>query len=87
MYDQSVRDLLGYPWSDRDGRRHRQLGRMIHHAFKLVPHDRRYHPRARAGWKRVRGEHPVDASPVETPRRNLPPLAERDDPKHYSPKV
>ena len=79
--------LLGFPWSDRDARRHRLLGRMIHHVFKLVPHDLRYHPRPCAGWKRARGELPVDALPVETPSRNLPPLAERDNPKHCSPKV
>jgi len=24
---------------------------------------------------------------VQTPARNLPPLDERDDPKHYCPKV
>jgi uncharacterized protein (DUF2236 family) len=84
MYDQEVRDLLGYTWTERDARRHRWFGRMIQYVFKLVPHDRRYHPRARAGWRRARGEF---APIVETPRRNLPPPAERDNPTHYSPKV
>jgi uncharacterized protein (DUF2236 family) len=82
MYDQEIRALLGYRWTERDARRHHRFGRMIHHVFKLVPHDRRYHPRARAGWRRVRGE---SAPPVETPARNLPPVAERDNPMHYSP--
>lgn len=82
MYDQEIRDLLGYRWTERDARRHHRFGRMIHHMFKLVPHDRRYHPRARAGWRRVRGE----STPlVETPARNLPPAAERGNPSHYSP--
>jgi uncharacterized protein (DUF2236 family) len=84
MYDQEIRDLLGYTWTERDARRHRRFGRMIYQVFKLVPHDRRYHPRARAGWRRARGEL---VSPVETPRRNLPPLSERDNPMHYSPKL
>jgi uncharacterized protein (DUF2236 family) len=82
IYDQEIRDLLGYRWTERDARRHHRFGRMIHHMFKLVPRDRRYHPRARAGWRRVRGKC---APLVETPARNLPPPAERDNPMHYSP--
>jgi uncharacterized protein (DUF2236 family) len=54
--------------------------KLINAVFKLVPHDRRYHPRARAGWRRVRGEVAPDAALVETPRRNLPPLSERANP-------
>jgi antitoxin (DNA-binding transcriptional repressor) of toxin-antitoxin stability system len=60
---------------------------VISAVFKLVPHDRRYHPRARAGWRRARGELAADAEPVGTPRRNLPPLSERGKPEHYSPDV
>ncbi|KAA9151327.1 DUF2236 domain-containing protein [Amycolatopsis acidicola] len=82
LYHPAVRARLGYTWSDRDERLHRLAGRLINLAFKFVPHDRRYHPRARAGWRRARGEH---VPPVETPARNLPPLSERDNPKHYSP--
>lgn len=87
MYDEPVRRLLGYTWTRRDRRLHTLVGKVINAVFRLVPHDRRYHPRARAGWQRERGQRPPDAPPVETPRRNLPPLAQRDDPKHYSPDV
>lgn len=87
MYDPPVRARLGYTWTNRDERLHRLTGRLINAAFKLVPHDRRYHPRARAGWRRVAGKVPADAPVVETPRRNLPPVDERDDPTHYSPNV
>lgn len=85
MYDQSIRDLLGYDWTARDARLHRLAGRAINAAFSLVPHDRRYHPRARAGWRRTRGELPVDAPLVHTPARNLPPPAQRSNPAHYVP--
>ncbi|MFD8497826.1 oxygenase MpaB family protein [Amycolatopsis sp. NPDC059657] len=87
LYDQSIRDLLGYRWTARDERWHRRAGKAIDFVFKFVPFDRRYHPRARAGWRRVRGEIPFDAPLVETPRRNLPPISRRDNPAHYSPKV
>ncbi|WP_199432233.1 oxygenase MpaB family protein [Qaidamihabitans albus] len=87
MYDQPVRDLLGYRWSRRDERLHRLAGRAVNAAFKLVPFERRYHPRARAGWRRAAGKDPVDAPLVETPARNLPPLDERDSPTHYAPNV
>jgi uncharacterized protein (DUF2236 family) len=87
LYDPAVRERLGYTWSARDEKLHRLSGRLIDFAFRFVPHDRRYHPRARAGWRRERGEGPADAPLVETPRRNLPPVAERDSPTHYSPRV
>ncbi|HVV10583.1 oxygenase MpaB family protein [Amycolatopsis sp.] len=82
LYHPAVRARLGYTWSGREERLHRLLGRLIGLAFRFVPHDRRYHPRARAGWRRARGEH---VPPVETPARNLPPVSARNDPKHYSP--
>ncbi|WP_162830334.1 oxygenase MpaB family protein [Amycolatopsis palatopharyngis] len=85
MYDQPVRDLLGYRWSERDRWSHRVVGKAINAGFSLVPHDRRYHPRARAGWRRVTGKVAPDAPQVETPARNLPPLDRRDSPTHYSP--
>jgi uncharacterized protein (DUF2236 family) len=87
LYDREIRDLLGLRWSERDARRHRRVGKLINAVFKLVPHDRRYHPRARAGWRRVRGEVAPDAALVETPPRNLPPLSERGKPEHYAPNV
>lgn len=85
LYDREVRDLLGFTWTTRDARRHRRAGRAINALFKLVPHDRRYHPRARAGWRRVRGEVAANAPVVETPSRNLPPPSERGKPEHYVP--
>ncbi|ANN17517.1 hypothetical protein SD37_18950 [Amycolatopsis orientalis] len=87
LYDQSIRERLGHTWTARDERRHRRVGKLINAAFKLVPRDRRYHPRARAGWRRERGELAPDAPLVETPARNLPPLSERGKPEHYSPNV
>ncbi|RZS44864.1 uncharacterized protein (DUF2236 family) [Herbihabitans rhizosphaerae] len=87
LYHPAVREKLGYTWTRRDEMALRLLGKVINAAFTVVPFERRYHPRARAAWRRVRGAEPVDAPLVETPARNLPPVAERDDPKHYSPKV
>ncbi|MET7650899.1 oxygenase MpaB family protein [Streptomyces sp. NPDC005486] len=87
LYDREVRDLLGFTWSPHDARRHRRACQMISAVCRLVPHDRRYHPRARAGWRRSRGELAPDAEPVATPRRNLPPLSERGKPEHYAPDV
>ncbi|MEU9690418.1 oxygenase MpaB family protein [Amycolatopsis japonica] len=87
LYDPPIRERLGCTWTERDERRHRRVGKLINAAFKLVPRDRRYHPRARAGWRRERGELAPDAPLVETPARNLPPLSERGKPEHYSPNV
>ncbi len=85
MYPEVVRRRLGYRWTARDERALRLVGRAVKWAWTVVPFDRRYHPRARAAWRRVRGEIPADAPLVETPARNLPPLGHRDDPKHYCP--
>ncbi|ASR36475.1 hypothetical protein BAY61_17320 [Prauserella marina] len=85
MYDPVVRQRLGYSWSARDERLHRLFGRAVNAAFRLVPFERRYHPRARAGWRRARGADPADTPLVHTPARNLPPEGERDWPTHYSP--
>src|SRR5690606_20172666 len=85
MYDPPVRELLGYRWRARDARLHRLVGRAVGLAFRFVPWQRRYHPRARAGWRRALGTDPPDAPLVETPERNLPPQAERQRPTHYVP--
>lgn len=87
MYPQPVRDLLGYTWSTRDERAFRLVGRAIALAWRLVPFERRFHPRARAAWRRVRGARAADAPLVETPARNLPPVHERAKPTHYCPDV
>lgn len=83
LYPPAVRDRLGFTWNARDERLLRLLGRVIDIVCRLVPHDLRYHPRARAGWRRAGGLHPAGAPVVHTPARNLPPAAERDDPRHY----
>lgn len=87
LYDEPVRELLGYSWSARDERRHRRVGKAVELAFRLVPPRLRLHPRGRAGWDAARGRRPADAPLVQTPRRNLPPPEHRDDPRHYSPDV
>jgi len=84
LYPQPVRDLLGYRWRRIDQLAFRVAGRAIALGWRLVPEQRRYHPRARAGWRRERG---IDGPPVETPARNLPPLHERDKPTHYCPSL
>ncbi|MFD6895380.1 oxygenase MpaB family protein [Rhodococcus sp. NPDC060086] len=85
LYDQPVRDLLGYSWSSREEKLHRVVGRAIGLGNRLVPWRYRYHPRARAGWDRVSGRITPDTPLVHTPARNLPPVDRRDSPVHYSP--
>jgi uncharacterized protein (DUF2236 family) len=87
LYDPSVRELMGYRWSRRDEWLHRRFGDVVRLVFAVVPRRYRKHPRARAGWDRVVGRIPADAPLVHTPARNLPPPDERDNPKHYCPKV
>jgi uncharacterized protein (DUF2236 family) len=77
-----VRAKLGYRWSRRSALGLWLLGRTVALGWHLVPFERRYHPRARAGWQRVRG---LAVGPVETPRRNLPPEEHRGDGRHYVP--
>ncbi|WP_037067493.1 oxygenase MpaB family protein [Pseudonocardia acaciae] len=83
MYDPPIRELLGYRWTARDERLLRLFRLVIRNVWKLVPFERRYHPRARAAWRRARGKLPPDAPLVETPARNLPPPEYRDSPHHY----
>lgn len=85
LYDPVVRERLGFSWTARDEMLHRLFGRILNAAFSLVPHDLRFHPRARAAWRRVAGKPHVN--PLHTPARNLPPPEERDSPTHYSPRL
>ncbi|MGK2883518.1 DUF2236 domain-containing protein [Rhodococcus sp. BGS-1C] len=85
LYEQPVRDLLGYTWTARDERLFRITGKVVDAIFKLVPPRYRMHPRGRAGWDRALGRVAADSPLPQTPARNLPPLASRNDPKHYSP--
>lgn len=85
LYDQPVRELMGYSWSARDARLHRLFGRAVNAVFTVVPPRRRMHPRARAGWDRARGRITAEAPLVHTPARNLPPVSARGTGRHYSP--
>lgn len=87
LYDQPIRDLLGYNWTDRDERIFSAVGKLVDKAFAVVPRRYRMHPRGRAGLDRSTGRIPADAALPQTPARNLPPIGERNDPKHYSPRV
>lgn len=69
MLPPAARVRLGYGWSTGDERRLRMLCRVIHHGWRLVPVRRRFHPRAKAGWSRVRGEVAADSGLVESPER------------------
>lgn len=80
-----VRERLGLRWSDRDARLLRALGKATAMMFTVIPFDARYHPRARAGWRRERGARSATVPLVHTPARNLPPVARRAHPNHYSP--
>jgi uncharacterized protein (DUF2236 family) len=85
LYDQAVRDRLGLRWGVADRLALRAAGQVVRVAWRFVPPSRRMHPRARAGWRRAQGREDPDAPLVETPARNLPPLDERGDPRHYCP--
>ena len=87
LYDPSVRKLMGYSWSRRDEWLHRRFGDVVRLIFAVVPSRYRKHPRARAGFDRANGRIPANTPLVQTPARNLPPLDERGDPKHYCPNV
>jgi len=85
MYDEAVRERLGYRWRRRDQLALDVVHAVARRAWRLVPFELRYHPRARAAWRRARGALPPDAPLVETPARNLPPPGHRDSPHHYVP--
>jgi uncharacterized protein (DUF2236 family) len=85
MYDPPVRRLLGYPWSARDEWGMRAVRLVIRNVWKLVPFERRFHPRARAAWQRARGRIPADAPLSEAPEKYWPPVEYRDSPHHYNP--
>lgn len=83
LYDDSVRQLMGYRWSARDRRLHVLFGRAVNTAFRCLPRRRRMHPRARAGWDRAQGRIDADAPLPQTPPRHLPPPGEWDKGIHY----
>ena len=83
LYDEPVRELMGYGWSARDERLHFLFGRAVNMVFKFLPRRRRMHPRARAGWDRAQGRIAADAPLVQTPSRNLPPARDWEKGIHY----
>jgi uncharacterized protein (DUF2236 family) len=85
MYDEPVRELLGYRWTWRDELARRAVREVSRRVWRLVPFELRYHPRARSAWRRARGSEPADAPLVETPERHLPPPELRGSPHHYVP--
>ena len=83
LYDEPVRELMGYSWSTRDERLHTLFGRAVNAAFRCLPRRRRMHPRARAGWDRAQGRIAADAPLPQTPARHLPPVGEWEKGIHY----
>ncbi len=83
LYDEPVRQLMGYSWSALDERLLWVFGRAVNVAFGVLPRRRRMHPRARAGWDRAEGRLASDAPLPQTPDRNLPPESARDTGIHY----
>jgi len=69
MFPPVVRARLGYRWTRRSALALWLLGRVVAAGWRLVPFEWRYHPRARAAWRRARGK---SAPAPETPRRYLP---------------
>lgn len=77
MFPPVIRARLGYRWSRRSALALWLLGRVVAAGWRLVPFEWRYHPRARAAWRRARGK---SAPAPETPRRNLPPAHRAAEP-------
>lgn len=85
LYDEPVREMMELSWTDADQRRFRLFGKAVNTAMNLLPKRYRLHPRPRDAYDRVSGRVPADAPLLETPTRNLPSAAERDNPIHYCP--
>ena len=66
MFPPVVRARLGYRWTRRSALALWLLGRVVAAGWQLVPFEWRYHPRARAAWRRARGK---SAPAPESPRR------------------
>ncbi|MGL4307129.1 MAG: oxygenase MpaB family protein [Mycobacteriaceae bacterium] len=87
LYDQPIRDLLGYTWGPRDTQLLTIFGKVVNLVFSALPEKYRLHPRAKAGFDRAAGRISPDTPLVHTPARYLPPVEERSNPMHYCPKV
>ncbi|WP_373368815.1 oxygenase MpaB family protein [Candidatus Mycobacterium methanotrophicum] len=82
LYDPPVRELMGYTWTRRDEWLHPRFGDVVRLVFSCLP--RRARMCAVGPCQRP---HPGDDPLMRIPARNLPPLDERDNPKHYCPNV
>ncbi|ORV44786.1 hypothetical protein AWC02_14745 [Mycolicibacter engbaekii] len=87
LYDEPIRELMGYTWSPRQARMHDALCMVITFVGKHAPQRWLMHPRKRSALDRASGRLPVDAPLVQTPARNLPPVQYRNDPHFYCPKT
>ena len=88
LYDPPVRELMGYTWSRRDEWLHRRFGDIVRLVFACRAARVTASTRGpgRAGTGPPAASRPTTPL-VHTPARNLPPLDERDSPKHYCPNV
>ena len=87
LYDEPVRELMGYTWSPRQQWLHDRLCNVITLATKVLPDRVLWHPRKRSAMDRASGRLPVDAPLVQTPARNLPPVQYRGLPNFYCPEA
>ena len=87
LYDQPVRELMGFTWSRRQEWVHRRIGNVLHLATTVLPKRWLMHPRKRSATDRAVGRIPADAPLVQTPARNLPPVEYRGQPQFYCPNV
>jgi uncharacterized protein (DUF2236 family) len=85
LYDQSVRDLMGYTWTPRQQFLHDRLCGVITLATRVLPKRMLMHPRKRSAMDRATGRIAADSPLVETPARNLPPAEYRGQPQFYCP--
>ena len=86
FYDEPIREMLGLEWTARDEKLFTLYGKGVNLVMhRLLPQRMRRHPRPRDAWDRINGRVAKDAPLVETPERNLPSGAERDNPMHYCP--
>ena len=87
LYDEPVRELMGYTWTPRQQFLHDRLCEVITFAGKVLPKRSLMHPRKRSAVDRASGRLPADSPLVQTPARNLPPVEYRGNPNFYCPQV
>jgi uncharacterized protein (DUF2236 family) len=85
LYDQPVRDLMGFEWTAKDEKWFRRFGKAVDTFMNALPTRYNNHPRARDAWDRIEGRVRADAQLLHTPERNLPPAQVRGSSMHYCP--